>query len=251
MVTVFLCAAAVMIGLCHGQTTDPTQSPTKMPSNNPSVAPTTPTAAPVDVGSLEFESCVIGTQIVGGVGITMSRNTENSYMQLELSGPTGKWWAVGFGSTAMSGTYTIVSYSGTTTTEWTLGVHTQGSEISTNSWAEGTIEVQEADGIRTVTIVRPYSTDDSSVYDFSSFMSAASGTTLSSISAYGTEGDITFSMAHEMKASGRLTTQCSAAGTVPTPAPTVVGQPTTPGSAACMVRYCSAFIVAILAYVAL
>jgi len=144
-----------------------------------------PTPSPIAYEDYDYTECVSSdnTQIVGQNTVSLSRNTEINYMKIVMRGPDNAWFAFGFGSTSMANTYAIVSVNSLTTQEWILDTHNVTYPmIKPTSWVYNETDVQ--DGIRTVTLIRPYSTD--STYDFTSFMSAETSS-LGLISALGME----------------------------------------------------------------
>jgi len=143
---------------------------TKTPSGSPTMEPT-PT---VD----EYELCV--EKSVAGVGnLEIHRNQKTHRMKMKISGPHGAWFGVGFGSTKMLGTYTLVgSGSEFTVSERTLGKHSAGSVLGTS----GNLTLQEDGDYRMMVLDREYNFEGS--YDFTDFMDCTQEH-LKIIAAYG------------------------------------------------------------------
>eukprot|EP01083_Nonionella_stella_P212139 766392_1 len=181
--------------------TKSTSTPSATPVASPSAAPTLPTAPPVDYGSLTFETCVSDSSLVGSISVALSRNAEYNMMKIKIKGTDSAWFAYGFGSQSMQGTYAIVVNSAGIK-EYTLGTHSSYTEgidnpddmvmtdatlITENTWVM-TPEDETEDGIRTITIMRPYAYDTGNdapnTFDFSDFMNKKVNS-LNVISAYG------------------------------------------------------------------
>ena len=84
----------------------------------------------------------------------MSIELQQDHMRLTLSGPAGRWFAIGFNATAMSGTpYTVVVNGTGHVEERTLGNHAAGAICSSSTIR--TTSNQVVDGQRTVVMARP------------------------------------------------------------------------------------------------
>jgi len=187
----------------------------------PTVSPVSvPTTSPVEPEDLTYENCVGGHQVIGDVSLSLGRNTASGYMEIEIEGPDARWFGFGFGSTSMSGTYAIISIDQDTTQEWRLGQHSSGFKIGGKSWVFSEVKVDN--GVRTVKLIRPYSTSDT--YDFTKFMEATT-TNLKLISALGM--DKIFTNGHMTKGSNSVTTLCQV-DDGKTPAPITI--PDNPGN---------------------
>lgn len=222
----------------HGSTRRPETLTTGAPTPSPVQATT------LDPEDVTYDECVGSddTQLIGQISLSMSRNTEIDHMQIVMSGPDSAWFAYGFGSTSMAGTYAIVSVDSSVngTEEYILATHNISSMIlsADNSWiSEPTVSV--ADGVRTVTLIRPYSTDET--YDFTAFMSATDNS-LGIISALGM--DTNWPMKHMEKASKTITTSCSVDGSTPSP---VVAPGPGDGSNGNMYAYLLGLVISIIA----
>merc|ERR1712228_829549 len=143
----------------------------------------TTTPAPVDPATADMEECVIAADVVGPT-VTLARNEATEYMEITMRGDATRWFAFGFGNKFMANAYPIVSVA-------------MGTLVYPNSWASiGNATVTVEDGVRTVTVRRPYSTE--STYDFTAFMSA-SVSSLDVISAIGMENSAGTFAAHALQ----------------------------------------------------
>lgn len=70
----------------------------------------------------------VGTQ---NVGIHIVIDTDTDLVDIIMSGPSDRWFAIGFGSTVMSNTYTISASNTDTVTERLLGDQKTGSVLDT------------------------------------------------------------------------------------------------------------------------
>jgi len=224
--------------------------------------------------SLDFEECVTSAAAeLGGTGtisVSMSRNSAFQYMKLTLSASDDyPWFGVGFGSKSMSGTYAILSTDSTEggmmectlaaseilrTDPDTWNPDEPCSEISPNSWSydDGEVNIEVADGTRTIEIYRPYNPSDDT-FDFTDFMDATD-TSLDIISAIGLDADLTLGHStvnddnvvnSDNRGFTTIVTQCSDGST---PSPVTPGDNTGSGANAisCMV----AVLAGVAAYVA-
>jgi len=77
----------------------------------------------------------------GDVSMTVTIDDVTEDVDIELSGSDARWFAVGFGTNAMSGTYAIVTRPGGLVEERQLGNHNPGSvigpTITLDSWTTG------------------------------------------------------------------------------------------------------------------
>eukprot|EP01083_Nonionella_stella_P189559 701284_1 len=113
--------------------TKSTSTPSATPVASPSAAPTLPTAPPVDYGSLTFETCVSDSSLVGSISVALSRNAEYNMMKIKIKGTDAAWFAYGFGSQSMQGTYAIVVNSAGIK-EYTIGTHSKYKECIYNQY---------------------------------------------------------------------------------------------------------------------
>ena len=86
----------------------------------------------------------------------------NHMVSMTLQGPDSKWFSVGFGSAIMNDTYAIVVH-GNYIEERTLGQHTSGTNLSTQSIT--VVSDESVSGIRTVKLTRPV-VSDTQHFDF-------------------------------------------------------------------------------------
>eukprot|EP01083_Nonionella_stella_P165049 548107_1 len=177
-----------------GQTHNPSASPTVFPSSNPSASPSqdpsvspsqdpssspntksptipgqtydpsaTPTGFPTK-SPTEWMPCIASTELFHGDGhIQIQIDSEQRKMQITMTGPSDKWFGVGFGSTTMEGTYAII-VNGQEVTHRILGNHMAGQIVVPPGDVENTaIEVSSK---TVVSVVRHW---NMSGYDFSDF----------------------------------------------------------------------------------
>eukprot|EP00484_Ammonia_sp_Unknown_P010078 CAMPEP_0197064554 /NCGR_PEP_ID=MMETSP1384-20130603/160153_1 /TAXON_ID=29189 /ORGANISM="Ammonia sp." /LENGTH=248 /DNA_ID=CAMNT_0042501111 /DNA_START=23 /DNA_END=766 /DNA_ORIENTATION=+ len=144
---------------------DPTRSPTKGPTSTPS-APPTPTTR-------EWEGCIEDFRLFttsdssetdAGL-LSLDFDSTDSALRLRLSGPSAKWFAVGFGSHVMENTYAVIiaGQFSVEVSQRVLGEHHSGYPVQDG------IEVEASwdDAIsRNVSIVM----DWFHMYDFSDFL---------------------------------------------------------------------------------
>merc|ERR1719233_1396766 len=95
-------------------TVAPSRSPTDVPvtaspSNSPTVTPSvSPTVSTTENGDNDgYELCVEQSG-AGDVDLEIYRDADNEMMKIKISGPTDSWFGFGFGSTSMSGTYSVI-----------------------------------------------------------------------------------------------------------------------------------------------
>merc|ERR1712087_33916 len=111
-----------------------------------------------------YQVCVTKTTSIG-VDLQILVNSETEMMQIQITGPTSKWFAYGFGSSSMSNTYTVIGEdSDLNVMERTLTNWGAGSLLSDR----GTITTMEEGDGRTVVLERGYHVDGT--YDFTDLM---------------------------------------------------------------------------------
>lgn len=108
-------------------------------------------------------------------------NTSTDVVTMTITGPHAKWFGIGFDSSVMNGTYTIIfKENGGTIEERVLGAFNKGTLLSTQDIS---ITSDTDDGtIRTVILTRPINGSDPSSYDFPT----TDGSSTNIIWAYGT-----------------------------------------------------------------
>jgi len=111
-------------------------------------------------GQIYSGTAQLGTDL--NLDITLNTNTDSVHM--EFSGPSSGYYAVGFGGTSMTNTYTIVVNSNGTVQERKLGNH-QGGNVLSSSVAYSAVV---ASGTRTAYIDRARSGASGNHYSFSS-----------------------------------------------------------------------------------
>ena len=114
----------------------------------------------ISYGQIHQGSTQLGTSM--SLDITLNTNTDS--VSMEFSGPSSGYYAVGFGGTGMTNTYTVVVNSNGTVQERKLGNH-QGGNVLTASVAYNAVV---AGGVRTAYIERARAGASGNHYTFSS-----------------------------------------------------------------------------------
>jgi len=114
----------------------------------------------ISYGQIYQGSTQLGTSM--SLDITLNTNTDS--VSMEFSGPSSGYYAVGFGGTGMTNTYTVVVNSNGTVQERKLGNH-QGGNVLTASVAYNAVV---AGGVRTAYIERARAGASGNHYTFSS-----------------------------------------------------------------------------------
>ncbi|MGD2003587.1 MAG: hypothetical protein PVK00_02215 [Flavobacteriales bacterium] len=103
------------------------------------------------------------TQLGTSMSLDITLNTNTDSVSMEFSGPSSGYYAVGFGGTGMTNTYTVVVNSNGTVQERKLGNHQGGSVLS----ASVTYNAVVASGVRTAYIERARAGASGNHYTFS------------------------------------------------------------------------------------
>ncbi|MGB2445275.1 MAG: T9SS type A sorting domain-containing protein [Schleiferiaceae bacterium] len=114
----------------------------------------------ISYGQIYQGSTQLGTSM--SLDITLNTNTDS--VSMEFSGPSSGYYAVGFGGTGMTNTYTVVVNSNGTVQERKLGNH-QGGNVLSASVAYNAVV---AGGVRTAYIERARAGASGNHYTFSS-----------------------------------------------------------------------------------
>jgi len=114
----------------------------------------------ISYGQIHQGSTQLGTSM--SLDITLNTNTDS--VSMEFSGPSSGYYAVGFGGTGMTNTYTVVVNSNGTVQERKLGNH-QGGNVLSASVAYNAVV---AGGVRTAYIERARAGASGNHYTFSS-----------------------------------------------------------------------------------
>jgi len=104
------------------------------------------------------------TQLGTSMSLDITLNTNTDSVSMEFSGPSSGYYAVGFGGTGMTNTYTVVVNSNGTVQERKLGNH-QGGNVLSASVAYNAVV---AGGVRTAFIERARAGASGNHYTFSS-----------------------------------------------------------------------------------
>ncbi|MGA0302910.1 MAG: T9SS type A sorting domain-containing protein [Schleiferiaceae bacterium] len=104
------------------------------------------------------------TQLGTSMSLDITLNTNTDSVSMEFSGPSSGYYAVGFGGTGMTNTYTVVVNSNGTVQERKLGNH-QGGNVLSASVAYNAVV---AGGVRTAYIERARAGASGNHYTFSS-----------------------------------------------------------------------------------
>ena len=104
------------------------------------------------------------TQLGTSMSLDITLNTNTDSVSMEFSGPSSGYYAVGFGGTGMTNTYTVVVNSNGTVQERKLGNH-QGGNVLSASVAYNAVV---AGGVRTAYIERARTGASGNHYTFSS-----------------------------------------------------------------------------------
>lgn len=104
------------------------------------------------------------TQLGTSMSLDITLNTNTDSVSMEFSGPSSGYYAVGFGGTGMTNTYTVVVNSNGTVQERKLGNH-QGGNVLSASVAYNAVV---AGGVRTAYIERARAGISGNHYTFSS-----------------------------------------------------------------------------------
>jgi len=103
------------------------------------------------------------TQLGTSMSFDITLNTNTDSVSMEFSGPSSGYYAVGFGGTSMTNTYTVVVNANGTVQERKLGNHQGGSVLS----ASVTYNAVVASGVRTAYIERARAGASGNHYTFS------------------------------------------------------------------------------------
>ena len=103
-------------------------------------------------------------QLGSSLSLDITLNTNTDSVSMEFSGPSSGYYAVGFGGTGMTNTYTVVVNSNGTVQERKLGNHQGGNVLSTSV----TYNAVVAGGVRTAYIERARVGASGNHYTFSS-----------------------------------------------------------------------------------
>ena len=114
----------------------------------------------ISYGQIYQGSTQLGTSM--SLDITLNTNTDS--VSMEFSGPSSGYYAVGFGGTGMTNTYTVVVNSNGTVQERKLGNHQGGNVLSTSVAYNAVV----AGGVRTAYIERARAGASGNHYTFSS-----------------------------------------------------------------------------------
>jgi len=213
--------------------TSPIASPTVGPTPEPITTPQ-PSAEPTFAWQPCIEDFVLSTSgdatdaDAGSLSIEMDATLQK--LRITLSGPSAKWFGIGFGSHLMSNTYamTVSGNAGVDNMELVervLGEHLSGGVVSANVVAES----QSDDGVqRTVVIVL----DWNGVFDFTDFF-VCNLRTLPIIWARGLDFNFGYHGANKNNVIELLSCVCeestdSPTTVSPTAADTTTPSPTTP-----------------------
>jgi hypothetical protein len=104
------------------------------------------------------------TQLGTSMSLDITLNTNKDSVSMEFSGPSSGYYAVGFGGTGMTNTYTVVVNSNGTVQERKLGNHQGGNVLSTSVAYNAVV----AGGVRTAYIERARAGASGNHYTFSS-----------------------------------------------------------------------------------
>ena len=104
------------------------------------------------------------TQLGTSMSLDITLNTNTDSVSMEFSGPSSGYYAVGFGGTGMTNTYTVVVNSNGTVQESKLGNHQGGNVLS----ASVAYNAMVAGGVRTAYIERARAGASGNHYTFSS-----------------------------------------------------------------------------------
>jgi len=155
---------------------DPSKTPTEPPTSMVTVATNAPTGSPTASPTYQWEPCIeefvlstsSDTSDADHAMLSIDVSLADQNLRLRLSGPSDKWFGIGFGSSLMSNTYAI-TVSGNPALEIAqriLGNHAPGTAVSGVLDTEYEID----DGVtRNVSIVL----DWNHVFDFTDFMECA------------------------------------------------------------------------------
>lgn len=114
----------------------------------------------ISYGQIYQGSTQLGTSM--SLDITLNTNTDS--VSMEFSGPSSGYYAVGFGGTGMTNTYTVVVNSNGTVQERKLGNHQGGNALSASVAYNAVV----AGGVRTAYIERARAGASGNHYTFSS-----------------------------------------------------------------------------------
>lgn len=132
-----------------------------------------------------FAQFTTGTVVIGTTGISIKIDTDDSIATLTLTGPSDKWFGVGFGGTSMSAVTDMFIWSSSSNRDYTpSGVQSIPSEDTSQNWT--IVSDNAPSSTRTIVATRPLTSSG----DFTFVNSSAS---ISIIYAFGRDGDTSLS----------------------------------------------------------
>ena len=141
-----------------------------------------------------FAQFTTGTVTIGTTGISIKIDTDASIATLTLTGPSDKWFGVGFGGTTMSSATDMFIWSDSPNRDYASGGRTTPSSDASQSWT--ILSDNAPSSTRTIVATRPLTSSG----DFTFVNSSAS---ISIIYAFGEDGE-TFLGSHSGRGSRTL-----------------------------------------------
>ncbi|MCF8321751.1 MAG: T9SS type A sorting domain-containing protein [Flavobacterium sp.] len=131
-----------------------------------------------------FAQFTTGAVVIGTTGISIKIDTDASIATLTLTGPSDKWFGVGFGGTSMSSATDMFIWNDTPSRDYTSGGQFTPSADASQSWT--IVSDSAPSSTRTIVATRPLTSSG----DFTFLNSSAN---ISIIYAFGQDGDTSLS----------------------------------------------------------